>query len=134
MQCCKLNKKEQNTEVMKFNSRQLIYYLKKEIAALKRKLLRVAWFNSESKHTERHSYCTFVFWRYVYSSMQFLSVLISKVGGGKTFYLLIIMWVGEKKSSMAITFQLEALPLRNKFVLVSYAVLRIQLNAQVVSL
>lgn len=37
-----MEKKEQNTEVMKFNSRQLIYYLKKEIAALKTKLLKIA--------------------------------------------------------------------------------------------
>ena len=32
---CKKNKKEQNTEVMKFNSRQLIHYFKIENAALK---------------------------------------------------------------------------------------------------
>ena len=45
----KKNKKQQSTEVMKFNSRQLIQHLKIAIAALNiENDSKVAWINSET--------------------------------------------------------------------------------------
>jgi len=49
----KKNKKQQSTEVMKFNSRQLIQHLKIAIAALK-----VAWINSETDGAPWSSPCS----------------------------------------------------------------------------